>query len=230
VPKDRITIVTLDDDGNWSVFSSTDAGTVNIQSDYANMTVGQSRPQIQSRTSTQIDNEGYTLVIRDNYITGRSVIETLDPLGHVVGSATVTIPVSEIQRLNGVLPTATSPAPAPAPIYAQLDATGAGQVNYSYADGSSTVVTFANGLPATRIITTPGQNNTESVQHFAYVGGALVIQSNTATQFFYDDNGVSRIEDVTTFSANGRSTTIRTAYDIEGNAVRRKTSLLPLAY
>jgi hypothetical protein len=75
--------------------------------------------------------------------------------------------------------------------------------------------TDSTGAPFSQRITQPVAHNTERIDDYRYVNGQAVPQSSRATQYFYDEAGVSRIEEVTTYASNGRPTTIRTAYDTD---------------
>jgi VCBS repeat-containing protein len=77
------------------------------------------------------------------------------------------------------------------------------------------LATDSTGQPSSLIITTPGSYNTETVQNYSYIDGKAVLNVSRAIETFYDENGTSRLETVTTYEG-GIPTTVRSAYDTEG--------------
>jgi Ca2+-binding RTX toxin-like protein len=81
---------------------------------------------------------------------------------------------------------------------------------------SETLASNPDGSIASRITTTPTANNTEQIDSYTYdSAGRPTQQSSRTVQTFYDENGQSRLETVTTYP-NGVPTTVRNAYDTDG--------------
>ena len=87
----------------------------------------------------------------------------------------------------------------------------------TYPNGrSEAIATNPDGSPSTRTVTTPLANNTDQIDSYTYdSAGRQTQQASRTVETFYDENGTSRLETVTTYP-NGIPTTVRNAYDTDG--------------
>ena len=94
---------------------------------------------------------------------------------------------------------------------------GSSRMESRFADGRTSVNVFSDDSSiSSRITTTPAGHNTEQIDSYTYDSvGRPIQQSSITVQTFYDENGTSRLETVTTYGG-GIPTTVRNAYDTDG--------------
>jgi Ca2+-binding RTX toxin-like protein/antitoxin component YwqK of YwqJK toxin-antitoxin module len=138
-------------------------------------------------------------------VNGGSVTIVYSPETQVNGDGTVTVTTRDSQ--GGLASTRT----------VQTYDDGSTNSTTTYPNGrSETFATNSDGTPASRTTTIAAGNNTEQIDSYTFdSAGRQFPQSIRTVETFYDENGTSRIETVTTYP-NGVPSTVRNAYDTDG--------------